>query len=213
LIVVSTPTAQALLPIPFIRRKSPVMAHRAEAPGEIAVLTRGLVAGGEEAFRRFHALYFDRLYQFLLVVSRGHEDEAQEALQQTLLRVVRYARVFDMEEQFWSWLKVLARCAARDAGRKRQRYSTLLQNFGSAGELAQGSNGSQPETQLEALLHETLQRLDPLERRLLEGKYFLGNSVRELALQYSLTEKSVESKLLRLRRQLRQELLQKLRTQ
>ena len=39
-----------------------------------------MAAGDEEAFREFHAHYFDRLYRFLLVVARGQEHEAQEAL-------------------------------------------------------------------------------------------------------------------------------------
>ena len=56
--------------------------------------------------------YFDRLYQFLLVVTSGRDDEAQEALQQTLLRVVKYVRAQESEEMFWSWLKAVARSAA-----------------------------------------------------------------------------------------------------
>lgn len=52
----------------------------------IADLTRRLAARDEEAFREFHTRYFDRLYQFLLVVAHGQEQEAQDALQETLLR-------------------------------------------------------------------------------------------------------------------------------
>ena len=55
-------------------------------PDDTAVLTRRLAAGDEAAFREFHARYFDRLYYFLLVVTHGQELEAQEALQDTLLR-------------------------------------------------------------------------------------------------------------------------------
>src|ERR1041385_3954857 len=87
---------------------------REAASGDIELLTRSLAAGDELAFEQFHSLYFDRLYRFLLVVTRGQEHDAQEALQQTLLRVIRYARVFRSEEAFWCWLKVVARSAARD---------------------------------------------------------------------------------------------------
>ena len=90
---------------------------------------RGIAAGDEAAFREFHGRYLDRLYQFLLVVARGQETEAQEALQETLLRVVRHARAFDTEEALWDWLKVVARSAARDGGRKRHRYLALLSRF------------------------------------------------------------------------------------
>jgi RNA polymerase sigma factor (sigma-70 family) len=104
-------------------------ASASDRSNDVVSLTSRLASGEEEAFREFHALYFDRLYQFLLVVARGQEHEAQEALQETMLRVARYARGFETEEAFWSWLKVVARSAARDAGRKQRRYLRLLQNF------------------------------------------------------------------------------------
>jgi hypothetical protein len=61
----------------------------------IASMTRRLATGQDEAFRQFQALYFDRLYRFLLVVARGDETLAREALQETFLRVARYARTFE----------------------------------------------------------------------------------------------------------------------
>ena len=94
-----------------------------------ALLTRRLAAGEEEAFREFHRLYFDRLYHFLLAVTRGQEAEAQEALQETLLRLLRHRRVFSEEEVFWCWLKAVARNAARDGQRQHRRYFALLQGF------------------------------------------------------------------------------------
>jgi RNA polymerase sigma-70 factor (ECF subfamily) len=170
------------------------------ASADVALLTRRLAAGEEAAFREFHARYFDRLYQFLLVVARGQEHEAQEALQQTLLRVLHYVRVFESEETFWSWLKMLARSAARDAGRKQHRYAVLLQRFALhwrdfAAEPSPGESN-----QLSIILEESLKELDANDRHLIEGKYLEGASVKELSANTSLTEKAVESRLLRLRR-------------
>ncbi|HVY68617.1 MAG TPA: hypothetical protein VHH73_01740, partial [Verrucomicrobiae bacterium] len=79
------------------------MPVRVDRPAGITALTRRLAAGEEAAFREFHAQYFDRLYQFLIVVARGQEHEAREALQETLIRVARYARPFADEEAFWCW--------------------------------------------------------------------------------------------------------------
>ena len=177
----------------------------------VTLLTTRLAAGDEGAFRDFHAVYFDRLYEFLLVVTRGREDEAQEALQQTMLRVLKYARAFDSEDAFWSWLKVLARCAARDAGRKQQRYSSLLQAFAARWQQApmettHGGNG-----ELLAALDENLDRLESDERELLRRKYLEGATIKELAADCGATEKTVESRLLRLRRLLRERLLSSLR--
>lgn len=178
---------------------------------DVAALTAGIRAGNEEAFRLFHALYFDRLYQFLLVIARGNEDEARDALQETLLRVVRYARRFDNEEIFWSWLKAIARSAARDRGRKQSRYLSLLQNFTLHWQNSVPSPASQSNPELSDLLQESLQELNPEERSIIEGKYLQGLTVRELASDAGLTEKAVESRLLRLRRQIREAILKKLR--
>jgi len=179
------------------------------SPGAIALLTRRLAGGDEAAFREFHAQYFDRLYHFLLVVTRGQEHEAQEALQQTLLRVLRYVRVFESEEAFWCWLKLLARSAARDAGRKQQRYAGLLRKFALRWTVARDQN-SDDEDQLRVFLEEGLSELEPDDRQLLETKYLDGTKIKELSHQTGLTEKAVESRLLRVRRQLRENVLKKL---
>ncbi len=175
-------------------------------------LTRRIAAGEEAAFQEFHEAYFDRLYQFLLVVTRGQESEAQEALQQTLLRVVRYAREFDSEAAFWSWLKVVVRSTARDAGRKQRRYLTLLQRF-ALHETTQTESPALAQTDtVGATLEECLAELELPDRRLIEGKYLDGSTVRELSEQSGLTEKAVESRLLRLRKALRERVLKKLNT-
>jgi len=177
-----------------------------------ALLTRRLAAGEEEAFREFHRLYFDRLYHFLLAVTRGQEQEAQEALQETLLRLLRHPRVFTEEDVFWCWLKAVARNTARDAHRKHRRYFALLQNFA----LRPGRDSREPtggdDSRLSALLEESLDELEPLDRLLIKNKYLDGESVRELSTLAGLSEKAVESRLLRLRRLLRARILDKLRT-
>jgi RNA polymerase sigma-70 factor (ECF subfamily) len=204
---VFTPTANTLLALPLTGTKAVEEVSRHEASGDIVRMTHGLAAGDEGAFREFHAVYFDRLYQFLLVVARGQEDEAQEALQQTFLRVVRYARVFESEEVFWSWLKALARSAARDAGRKQQRYWALLRKFALFRRTETQAPEAPEEESLRAALEESLEALDAADRRLIEGKYLQGATVKELGAQMGLTEKAVESRLVRLRQQLRERLV------
>jgi RNA polymerase sigma-70 factor, ECF subfamily len=176
---------------------------------DIAALTAGIRAGNEDAFRTFHELYFDRLYRFLLVVTRGNEHEAREALQETLLRVIRYARKFENEEIFWSWLKVVARSVVRDAGRKQHRYLNLLQKFAthSASQIPPAANNHS----LSDLLEESLAELPARDRDLIKAKYLDGASVRELASDSGLTEKAVESLLLRVRQRIREFIIQKLR--
>ena len=178
-------------------------------PFNIALLTRRIARGDDDAFGEFHQRYFDRLYQFLLVVTRGEEHEAQEALQETLLRVARHARVFEDEDAFWCWLKVVARNTARDGGRKRRRYFALLERFTFfQNHVSAADNGE--EERLQELLAESLRELSEKDRNLIEGKYLQGAAVKELSTLAGLTSKAVESRLLRLRRQLRERLLRKL---
>jgi RNA polymerase sigma-70 factor (ECF subfamily) len=178
--------------------------------GDIESLTRRLATGDETAFSEFHTRYFDRLYQFLLIVSHGQEEEAQEALQQTFLRVVRYARVFNSEESFWCWLKAVARNVARDAGRKQQRYWGLLKRFAIRSVQVGPCSLNDLDHLLRDELDEILSELAPEDRLLLERKYIEGASVKELSSRTGLTEKAIDSRLVRLRRRLRGELLKRL---
>lgn len=202
------PSANPSLSFPLSTNAVEKSADSSAAASETARLTRRLAAGDDSAFREFHAKYFDGLYRFLLVVTHGQEQEAQEALQQTLLRVVRYVRIFESEEIFWGWLKAVARSAARDGNRKHQRYCALLHRF--AMEPPDLSRKKEEETRLLCLLDESLAELEPGDRQLLEAKYMEGFTVRELCAHTGLTEKGTESRLDRLRRVLRKRILKKL---
>jgi RNA polymerase sigma-70 factor (ECF subfamily) len=204
------PIATALLSVRLPGNQSVEIISRLEsAPGNIESLTHRLAAGDEKAFVEFHQEYFDRLYQFLLVITQGREDEAKEALQQTLLRVVRYVRPFNCEETFWCWLKGVSRSVARDAGRKERRYWGLLNRF-SLSKPTTTNTVPDPEQSLRAELDDCLCELVPEDRLLLVSKYIEGATVKELSLQTGLTEKAIESRLLRLRRRLRETLLRRL---
>ncbi len=184
-------------------------AREVPASEGLAVLTAAIVHGDEQAFEEFHKRYFDRLYQFLLVVTHGNELQAREALQETLLRVARHPRVFCEEEGLWRWLKVVARNAARDEGRKRFRYFVLLERF------ALDRNGDDhpaaDENTLRSLLVESMEELPADDRHLIEAKYLQGVAVKTIAPEMGLSDKAVESRLVRLRHQLRECLLKKLK--
>ena len=206
-----TPSANSLLSIPLLRGRAVEAIPSKTEPAEIARLTRLLAAGDETAFGEFHKSYFVRLYQFLLVVTRGQEQQTDDALQETMLRVVRYARPFESEEAFWSWLKVLARSAARDAGRKQQRYTKVLESFALRLRLNRAELGRHEDALLGAL-EESLSELPELDRKLIEDRYVAGNTIKELSNIAGVTQRSMESRLFRLRQGLHQRLLSKLQS-
>lgn len=186
-----------------------------DSVNDLAWLSHGLSNGDEDAFQQFHQRYFDRLLRYLLAIMRGDEEAARDALQETYLRVARHARLFEEEEAFWSWVTVLARSAARDRGRKQQsywrllaRYSRFWNSFGT-----DEPRDKETDEQIHVLLNQSLTDLPALDRSLMEGKYLRGASVAELASSTKMTEKAVESRLLRARRQLRETYLKKLKNE
>jgi RNA polymerase sigma factor (sigma-70 family) len=173
-------------------------------PLDVVALTRRMVQGDETAYRAFYDAYFDRLSRYLLVVTSGDEDAAREALQSALVRVVRHIKVFPSDTVFWSWLTVLARSALSDQSRKRRRYLAFLDRFAWHSR-AQQPAADEPEAdaKLAALLETNLGTLPLEERRLVEAKYFERRSVRDIAGDLSLSEKAVESRLVRIRQKLK----------
>ena len=173
------------------------------------------MAGGDEAaFRQFYDAYFDRLLHYLLVVTGGNEEAAREALQLALVRVVRHVKTFETEEKFWSWLTVLARSALEDESRKRRRYFAFLDRFTRHQETGPSAmDNGEADEQLRALLESKLTALQEDERQLVEQKYILRQSVREIADGQQTTEKAVESRLSRVRRKLKDAVLAELKNE
>jgi RNA polymerase sigma-70 factor (ECF subfamily) len=173
-----------------------------------------MAAGDEAAYRIFYDAYFDRLLRYLLVVTGGNEEATREALQLALVRVVRHVKVFESEEKFWSWLTVLARSALADESRKRRRYFAFLDRFTRHQETGPSAmDNGEADEQLRALLESKLTALPEDERQLVERKYILRQSVREIAGGQQTTEKAVESRLSRVRRKLKDAVLAELKNE
>lgn len=166
------------------------------------------------AYRAFYDAYFDRLLRYLFVVAKGDEEAAREALQLMLVRVVRHIKIFDDEEKFWSWLTVLARSAFADERKKFHRYFSFLERFTNFTRI-QNDNASAIENQtderLQNLLKQKIALLPPDEKQLIEQKYFARRAVREIAEESRMTEKAVESKLSRVRKKLKETVLNELK--
>lgn len=167
---------------------------------DIVILTRGLVRCDEKAWRNFHARYFARLRS--MAVARGVRDgDAAEVVQRVYLRVIRHAKVFELEDNLLAWLACLTRCEAIDAARRSTRRTWLgerfqqWQEFARSGEAADGG-----------ALEAAMLTLEESERRLVSRHYVEGWSQEELAAEQKTSVKAIESKLARLRRRLRKHL-------
>ncbi len=163
-----------------------------------------MARGDEAAYRAFYDEYYDRLLRYLLVVTRGNEHAAREALQGALVRVVRHVKPFDADDKFWSWLTVLARSALVDESRKQRRWFAFLERFSTHAETQGASvNDGEADKMLLELLARNVSALSLDEQDLIARKYVERRSVRDIAGAMKTTEKAVESRLSRVRRKLK----------
>jgi len=184
-------------------------------PDEDADRVRGMTVrmanGDEAAFKEFYECYCDRLFRYLLLLTRGNEDLARDLLQTTMAKVVRGRREFRDEARLWNWLATIARNSFIDSLRRSQRAPQLVPLL----------PDDAPETPMvppddsDAPLFDALDRclieLETDEQALIEAFYFKGGSHHSVAERQNTTPKAVESKLARLRQKLRAAILKRLR--
>lgn len=169
---------------------------------ELTTLTRGLSYCDEEAWSMFHQRHFDKLRG--LVVSRGVAPcDAPEIVQGVYLRILRHAKIFSDSGAFDAWLACLVRCEVIDAGRRKGRRNWLNERFQQWQESRIPATDDGTVEQLDSALLE----LEEKERALIRDHYLDGWSQQKLAEQHHVSVKAIESKLARLRKRLRQILI------
>lgn len=78
--------------------------------------------GNPKAFKELIDRYFHRIYAFALRVSRN-PDVAEDAAQETFVKVWKSLKKFDSSRSFQSWIFAIARNATLDILRKRKDSS------------------------------------------------------------------------------------------
>jgi RNA polymerase sigma factor (sigma-70 family) len=168
---------------------------------DIRAITSGIRAGHEGAFLEFYDLYSSRMLRYLLVAARGDVLAAQEAHQETMLRVIRHMKEMLTDEDLWRFLTVCMRSAWIDLQRSR-RYSE--QRSGPLAEWLPTADSEQhANDQLYELLEKALAELSLEDRQLIDAHYFAGCSQVELAERMAVPLKALSMRLVRLRRRMR----------
>jgi RNA polymerase sigma factor (sigma-70 family) len=182
--------------------------ERAGSPSRTLLeFTTALARGDDETWQNFHREFGPAIFRQLLAATRGDHDLANEALQQTYLRVARHARPCEQEDSFRSWLRIVARSALSDCRRRRNSFWQLLsRRREDPTDLRPADDSSAEEPELHEALQSALASLAPDVRALLEAKYFAGADVRSLAQDLGISNKAAESRLSRARAELRRHL-------
>jgi len=187
-----------------------ISAVATEDTGATKRITAGMRAGDEGAFTEFYESYCDRLYRYLLLLTRGNETVVRDMLQTTMTKVMQLTREFNDEAHLWNWLAAIARNNFFDSLRRTQHAPQIVPR------LSEDCPGipavvDDSERMLADALDRSLLELDSDERALIEAFYFKDGSYQSVAEEQDTTPKAVESKLARVRQKLRAALFRKLR--
>lgn len=184
-------------------RSSTVVAVSFSDGAEFLALTNSVAAGDEVAATEFFNAYCDRLFRYLLVVTRGDEELARDLLSVTMVKAVRKMCPMRSDGDIWRWLTRIAWTGFIDHCRKAKRRITTTTEENAAAVAKSGS-------EMELALAECMAELPVEEREIVERYYLDEKSQEELAAELSVTRKTIETRLARIRKSLRASLLKKL---
>jgi len=183
-----------------------------EADGErVRRVTRRMRDYDEVAFREFYETYCDRLYRYLIVLTRGNEGLSRDLLQESMTKIMKRMREFDNEAHLWNWMATIVRNSFIDWMRQNQRAPKIVPLIEARRDETAATAASGSDREMLDELDCCLLELEPQERSLIERFYLEEGSYQSLAESDQSTAKAVESKLARIRHKLKAALFRRLR--
>jgi len=163
-------------------------------------------AGEQEAFAQLVYRYQDAVYNMCYRML-GDSGEAEDAAQETFLRVYNNLHRYDMKRSLKTWILSIASNHSIDRLRKRRLQTVSLDDEPTAAALALRSDDPSPEQALLMQEHNDtfqalLQHLDDRYRAAVIYRYWYGYSYAEIAAAMDTTESAIKSLLHRARKRL-----------
>ena len=181
-----------------------------------AVLLSTAKTGDADAFVELSRRYYRRVFQETFRITRNEQD-AEDALQDSLLKAFSHLKDFEERSSFSTWLTRIAINSALMILRKRRGGFEISMDgnddLGGGWERWEPQSPSEdPETnyvrrEREALLREAIVRLPPLCREVVELWQAREYTAREIAKALRISVPAVKSRLSRAKLTLRAELL------
>lgn len=189
--------------------------HAENARTEYAALVTNAAAGDRQAMEQLLLRAQEVAYRFSLLVC-GHSQDAEDVMQDALLKTYQYVKRIDQPEAFRTWLYTTVRNACL---MKRRRRVGEPAHFVSLEHGVEGRNGataavdvadnSQPIDQqliddwMDGRLRDALKKLPPEYRMIVVMREMEGLSTREVAAVTGYSEANVKTRLHRARLMLR----------
>lgn len=170
-------------------------------------LAKAVLKGDSAACRSLFESYYPRVYRFLSFRMQNHHHDVEDLAQQVMHDVLRSLHSYKGKSTLLTWMITITR--RRYAGwlERQTREDQLLAQNALSFELlisASEEGAAQPPgpahlLEMRQLVSLALDLLPPHYSELLEHKYMLGYSTREIAHQLQISSKAVESRLTRAR--------------
>ncbi len=163
-------------------------------------------SGDQDAFSELVYLYQDPVYN-LCYRMLGESGEAEDATQETFLRVFRNLERYDTTRPFKTWLLSIASNHCIDRLRKRRMQFVSLDDEPTAAALALRSSDPTPEQaaltgEISSYVQRLLLQLDEHYRLAVVYRYWYQYSYAEIAEMMDTTESAIKSRLHRARKKL-----------
>ena len=168
-------------------------------------------SGSSAAFAELREIYAPRVYRKLVTMTRNRED-AEDALQDTFLRVYMALHTFEERSSFYTWVTRIAINSALMILRRRRTRSEV--SFDSPSETEEATSGFEfkdtgpsPEhicvhRQRYACMLRSIWKLQPRLRQVIDMQMMDNCSIREIAQALEISEAAVKSRLGRARARL-----------
>lgn len=149
--------------------------------------------GSDERMREIFELHSAAVYAFLLKVTFGQTQLAQDILQETMLRAWRRLDTLEDDQNLVrSWLFTVARRVAIDAARTRQARPQEVGNYDMVG--LPGTDDPVDQMLSGVVLRRALARLSPQHRAVLVEVYLRSRKPAEAAVVLGIPEGTVKSR-------------------
>ena len=180
--------------------KQSVQSDRAR--DEFAALVRRAAGGETGAMERLLVRAQEVAYRFSLLVC-GHVEDAEDVMQDALLRTYQHVRDISDPDAFRTWLYTTVRNACL---MKRRRRAGEPAHFDPVEQQAMSLDQPMADPWIDRRLHAALTRLTRPSRAIVVLREIEGLSTREVATVMGISEDNVKTRLHRARVQLRRAL-------
>ena len=158
--------------------------------------TAAIAAGNREAFTRFYNSWFDHCLSEARRCTGRDENFCLDAVQETMLRVIRHLKPLEDDAALGAWLRATLRSACIDLLRRelrRQRRELSVARDGS-GSATRSEIDRETRERIDWLRHE-LAALPPEAVRLLDMRYRMGWTLSRIASAIGLKPGAVDGRI------------------